>query len=459
MWGLFAAIVLIAINGFFVAAEFSMVRVRPARLERLARKGSKRAAAAAKIAAQMERYLSASQIGITLASLALGWIGEPAIASLVGRAYFASQGVELGPTAHGVAVGLAFGLITFFHVLIGEQLPKMISLHRSEQVALTLAGPFRLAFLLLSPVRFILEGSTTMVLRLIGVTGKLGSEGKLTEEELLGIIAATMARGPAAEDKRQLLERVLRFASRQARHAMVPRVDVAYQPITTSGADAIAYLRAQGFSRIVLCERDDVDRVVGYLYSKDLLFDPKASSLEDLRSVRRDVLYVPESQSLIDVLRSMQHTQTLFAIVVDEYGGTSGILTMEDLLEEIVGEIRDEADDEEIANVREVPTAAGTYDVEANASLDELRPLGIELDDDTGQTVGAYVVKLLGHVPRRGDRVRLGAFDAEVRAIRRRRLVRVRLYPRQPTMRPIAVAEVRTSEIDGDSDATTHPGR
>ncbi|MEO7094487.1 MAG: hemolysin family protein [Polyangiales bacterium] len=455
MWGLLLAIALVILNGFFVAAEFSMVRVRPARLERLAKKGSTRAAAALKITSSLERYLSVSQIGITLCSLALGWVGEPAIASLVERAYYSITGHDLGPTAHAIAVGLSFSIITFFHVLVGEQAPKLIALQRSEQISMTLALPFRIAFWVLAPVRLILEGATKAVLRMFGMRGKIASEGQLSEEELLSIIAATMARGPGAEDKRQLLERVIRFASRQARHAMVPRVDVAYLPIASSGQAAIEYLRREGFTRVVLTKGNDLDRVSGYLYAKDLLFDPNALSLTSLDTVRRDVLFVPEPQSLIDVLRSMQHTQTLFAIVVDEYGGTSGLLTMEDLVEEIVGEIRDEADEDEIPNVREVPGSAGVYDVEATASVDELRPLGVDLgDDEHGETVGGYMVKQIGRVPRHGDRQRMGPFDAEVRAIRRRRIVRVRLYPRAPTVRPSPAAPVVDLADDNSS-----PGR
>jgi CBS domain containing-hemolysin-like protein len=439
-----------------------MVRVRPARLERLAKKGSSRAAAAAKIAGSLERYLSVSQIGITLCSLALGWIGEPAVAANVARAFHAITGREMGPAAHGVATGLSFGLITFFHVLVGEQAPKLIALRRSEQLALALAAPFRLAFWLLAPVRIILEGATKIVLRMFGVRGKFASEGELSEEELLGIIAATMARGPGAEDKRQLLERVIRFASRQARHAMVPRVDVASLPIGTAGSAAIELLRREQYTRIVLTEKGDLDRVSGYLYSKDILLDPEAASLKDLRSVRRDLLYVPEPQSLIDVLRSMQQAQTPFAIVVDEYGGTSGLLTMEDLLEEIVGEIRDEGDEEEVQPVREVPGSPGVYDVEAVASLDELRAIHVELPEEAGgETVGSYMVKQIGRVPRHGDRVRLGPFDAEVRALRRRRIVRVRLYPRAPTIRPAPAAPpIEDAETSGETktDAdTTHP--
>jgi CBS domain containing-hemolysin-like protein len=440
MLGLVFALALVVLNGFFVAAEFSFVRVRPSRLERLAKRGNKRAAAAAKIAHDLERYLSVSQIGVTLCSLALGWIGEPAIEQLVDGVFFSISQHHLGPTAHGFGVGIAFGLLTFFHVLIGEQAPKLIALHRAEALALALAAPFRIVYTVLTPVRVVLQAATTVVLRLVGVRGPVATEGKLTEEELTAVIAATMARGPAAEDKRQLLERVVRFASRQARHAMVPRVDVASLPVHTSGKDAIEYLRHQGFSRVVLTETHDLDRVVGYLYAKDLLFDDNAPSLTDLTTVRRDLLFVPEPQSLIDTLRAMQEAQTLFAVVVDEYGGTSGIITMEDLLEEIVGDIRDEADEEAPPPMQPVAGQPGAWDVEAATSLDELRAIGIEPSSsgggEGGEPIGAVVVRALGRLPRFGDRVRLGPFDAEVRGVRRRRIEKLRLHPRAPTTRP-----------------------
>jgi CBS domain containing-hemolysin-like protein len=457
MLGLLAALALVCLNGFFVAAEFSMVRVRPAQLQRLVKKGVPGAATALKIAQEIERYLSVSQIGITLASLALGWIGEPAFAGVVGHVWHAITGRDPGMSAHGVGAAVAFASITYLHVLLGEQVPKMLALHKSEGVALFLARPFRIMFLVLAPIRFVIETATRVVLRMLGMGGKLPGEGELSEEELTAVIAATLARGPRAEDKRALLERVVRFASRQARHAMVPRVDVKYLPISTSGKDAISFLRQVEYTRLVLTEKNDLDRAVGYLYSKDLLLDPNAGSLADLTNVRRDVLFAPEPQSLIDVLRSMQQANTLFAIVVDEYGGTSGILTMEDLLEEIVGEIRDEADEDELPKLREVVSYPGAWEVDPQATFDDLRTIQLEAPEEAeGETVGAFLVQKLGRVPRKGDRVRLGPFDAEILAVRRRRVTRIRLYPHAPTIRP-PIADIAISEADMDE--TTGPGR
>ncbi|MBK7397611.1 MAG: HlyC/CorC family transporter [Myxococcales bacterium] len=457
MTGLLAALGLVALNGFFVAAEFSFVRVRPAGLERLAKKNVPGAHTAVRIAREIERYLSVSQIGITLASLALGWIGEPAFERVVDNVFRTfTGGRPLGPTSHAIGATLAFATITYLHVLLGEQMPKMLALHKSEEVACFLSRPFRITFLLLSPVRFVIEGATRVLLRGLGLGSKLPSEGELSEEELTGVIAATLAHGPRAEDKRELLERVVRFASQKARNVMVPRVDMAAIAINARPDEALAYLRTHEYSRLVLIERDDIDRPVGYLYAKDLLLDPKALMLPDIASLRRDVLFVPEASSLIDVLRQMQQSNTLFAIVVDEYGGTSGLLTMEDLLEEIVGEIRDEADEDEAPRVREAHNVPGAWDVDPDVLLDELRGLGVDPEDGTGgEPLAAHVVKLLGRIPRKGDRVRLGPFDAEIRAIRRRRVVRLRLYPHAPTMRPAPAVQITQLDYDTDADMSS----
>jgi CBS domain containing-hemolysin-like protein len=212
---------------------------------------------------------------------------------------------------------------------------------------------------------------------------------------------------------------------------MVPRVDVAYLPIDTSGADAFEYLQQQQYSRILLSKEKSLDEVAGYLYSKDFVLAGSPSEQPSLWGMRRDVLFVPESQSLMDVLREMQRTHTPIAVVVDEYGGTSGLVTMEDLLEEIVGEIRDELD-EEIARVVPAPGETGAWDVDARATMEEVGAIGVPLDlleeDEWAEPVGAYVLEKIGRLPRKGDKVSLGgAATAEVTKLSRRRVTGVRV--------------------------------
>jgi CBS domain containing-hemolysin-like protein len=260
----------------------------------------------------------------------------------------------------------------------------------------------------------------------------VASEGTLSEEEILGVLAADAARSNAGASKRELLERVLRFSQRTARHAMVPRVDIASMPVDTKGPDALAFLQKQQYSRVLLTKERSLDEVAGYLYSKDFLLAEATGDLPNLWSVRRDVLFVPESQSLLDVLREMQRAHTPIAVVVDEYGGTSGLVTMEDLLEEIVGEIRDELD-QEPARVVRAANEERAWDVDARASMEELKGIGVHVDDEHfAEPVGAVVLARIGRLPRKGDKVQLGGATAEITKIARRRVTQIRVRIPKP---------------------------
>ncbi len=400
--GLLAAAFCILLNGFFVAAEFALVKVRATSLRSRARKGDRKARLAETIVGRLDRYLSVTQFGITLASLGLGWIGEPAMAMLLDRAAFGLTGAVASHAVHVVVDVVAFGLLTFGHVLFGELVPKLIAIQRSEGTALVAAIPLRVIYLSFFPLLWLLERSSRVILRLVGISPDAGSvEGRFSEDEILAILAASAARSPRGKAMGELFERVMRFSQRAARHSMVPRVDVMSLPIQTTGAEAQVFVRAHQFSRILLTNGRSLDDVAGYLYAKDFLLHADARTLPDLAALRRDILFVPEVQSGVDVMREMQRKQTPIAVVVDEYGGTSGIVTMEDLLEEIVGEIRDEFD-EEPQKVVKVPGADGTWEVDGRASMEDLRAIGVMVPDDAlGESVGAFVVELLGRLPAR----------------------------------------------------------
>lgn len=436
MLGLLLAAVFIALNGFFVAAEFAFVKVSTTLAGTQKTRGEDpRVARARAIVTRIDRYLSVTQLGITLASLGLGWIGEPALERIVGGAFTAALGHEPGRVVHIVSTVLAFTLLTFGHVLFGELVPKLIAIQRSERLAYASAAPLHLIYVVFRPLLFILEKGTHIILRFMGLSSDAASEGTLSEEELVGILAANAARSPGGKDKADLVERVLRFAQRTARHAMVPRVDIFTMPISTAGEEAVRQIRTHQYSRVVLSKDQNVDEIAGYLYAKDFLVDPAATKLKDLTTVRRDILFVPETQSLLDVLRNMQRTQIPISVVVDEYGGTSGIVTMEDLLEEIVGEIRDELD-VEAARVAPVPREERAWDVDARATLEELRTIGVEVaDHEWAETVGTVVLSQLGHIPRIGDKVELGPdATAEITSVSRRRIMRVRVRVKRPPM-------------------------
>ncbi|MBX3209160.1 MAG: HlyC/CorC family transporter [Labilithrix sp.] len=427
--GLLLAAVFIALNGFFVAAEFAFVKVSTTLAGTEKTRGEDpRIARARLIVSRIDRYLSVTQFGITLASLGLGWIGERALEGLVHDAFILVLGREPGSIARALAIALAFTLLTFSHVLFGELVPKLVAMQRSEKLAYASAAPLQLIYVVFRPLLFILERATRVILRAMGMSADAASEGTLSEEELVGILAANAARSPSGKAKAELVERVLRFSQRTARHAMVPRVDMFTIQIATAGEEAVRQIRTHQYSRVILTRDHSVDEIAGYLYAKDFLVDPAASKLKDLTSVRRDILFVPETQSLLDVLRNMQLAQIPIAVVVDEYGGTSGIVTMEDLLEEIVGEIRDELD-VEVARVVPVANAENAWDVDARATLEELRSIGVKVDEsESAETVGTVVLARLGRIPRIGDKVALADdVTAEVTSVSRRRIMRVRV--------------------------------
>ncbi len=432
MLGLVATVVFILLNGFVVAAEFALGKVSTTQLR--GRKATEPGVARARQAvSQLERYLSVTQFGITLASLGLGWIGEPAIEHQVVRLVTWLSGGPPGSALRVVSVAVAFTLLTFGHVLFGELVPKLIAIQRSEETAVRVALPLHIVLVAFRPLLWILEKATKVILRGMGLSADAATEGSMSEEEILGILAASTARTPGGKAKGELIERVVRFATRTARNAMVPRVDVFSLPLETPGADAQVSLRKHEFTRVLLTKGRSLDEISGYLYAKDFLLDPEAERLKDLSALRRDVLFVPETQSLMDTLREMQRSNTHIAVVVDEYGGTSGIITMEDVLEEIVGEIRDEFD-EEPARISKVPTEARAWDVDARATMEELRALDIEVSaEEQGETLGAVVLLRLGRLPRKGDNAELApGVKAEVTGLSRRRVTSVRVRVSQP---------------------------
>ena len=429
MWGLLVAALCIAVNGFFVAAEFALVKVRATQLRSRARRGDRKAIAAQTIVGRLDRYLSVTQFGITLASLGLGWVGEPAVAELIDRAAISATGAPISRSLHLAIDIVAFSVLTFGHVLLGELVPKLVAIQRSEGTALAAARPLRAIYLTFFPFLWLLERASGVILRSMGMSPDAGSvEGRFSEDEILAILAASATRSERGRALAELIERVMRFSQRATRHSMVPRVDVVSLPIETTGERAREFVKTHQYSRILLTRGRSLDEVAGYLYAKDFFLHPDAATLPNLEPLRRDVLFVPEVQSGVDALREMQRKQVPFAVVVDEYGGTSGLLTMEDLLEEIVGEIKDEFD-EEPQRVIKVAGATDTWEVDGRASMEELRTIGFEAHEAAlGETAGARVVEILGRLPRAGDKVELGhGVTAEVIGIGRRRVTRLRV--------------------------------
>ncbi|MDB4975484.1 MAG: Magnesium and cobalt efflux protein CorC [Myxococcaceae bacterium] len=420
MLALFAAFVCVLANGFFVAAEFALVKVRPTALEARAAAGDRKAILGLEAIRNLDAYLGATQLGITLASLALGWLGEPAISTIVEPLL-----MEAGlPESYASPIGLtiAFAIITLLHIVMGELAPKSLAIQYADKVVLFSARAMHAFHAAAYPFLYVLNGSANLLLRGFGLGPPDHAAGAPSAEELRLIVQTSFRAGGLDGTQRDLLERVLRGSGRSVRAIMVPRVDMSVLSIEADLTTTEARMRREAYSRYPLSENNDPDRIVGYLYAKDVWTapHPQRGRIEQLR---RDILFVPESRTVAEMLEDFRTSHTPIAIVVDEYGGTSGLVTLEDCVEEIVGDIRDETDDEP---VRTLIRPDGSVVVDgsspfADLEVEELR----DLVQDQDETVGAFVIERLGRLPKPGDRVRIGEYEAVVEVVRRRRVSRV----------------------------------
>ena len=439
---LLIAALCIAANAFFVAAEFALAKVRPTALDAMARAGDAKAARALGVTRRLDAYLTATQIGITLASLGLGSL-EPDLAKLI-EPFFALFGASEA-VVHKIAFAITFALITMLHIVLGELIPKSYAIQQPENVARHTAIWMVGFYWVIFPALFVLNTISNWALRLVGLPPTEHAEGKLSLEELRLVVRASL--GAEGEKKRELLERVLRGTDRPLRAVMVPRVDVTTLSLEDDFASVLEQVRRHGFSRYPIAENGDPDKVVGYVYVKDVLMAAKPPR-DGLRGLKRDVLFAPESLTVGELLGQFQRTKIPIAIVVDEYGGTSGLVTLEDVVEEIVGEIQDEHDFEQPRITRQ---ADGTVVVDGSLPFDELALVGLDLPPrEGGETIGGYVVAALGRLAHPGDRVRLGAWDAVVEDVRRRRVHRVSFVPASATMPPPPLTLPPPQSVDDD---------
>lgn len=425
MFAVFIAVFCVLANGFFVAAEFALAKVRPTSLEALAADGDSKSALALTLVRRLDAYLTATQLGITLASLGLGWVGEPAIAHLLGPllAYF-----QVDPDiSHVISLSVAFVVTTLLHIIVGELIPKSIAIQRSEDVARHTAIWMRGFYFLMYPALRALNATSNVVLGWLGLPPSENAEGKLSIDEIRLIVRASFDNHGQEMKKREIIERVLRGFDRPVRSIMVPRMDMVTLALSDSTEKSLNTARRHGYSRYPISETGEPDRIVGYLYVKDLLVSP-ARGKDDLGVRKRDVLFIPESRSVGKALEDFQRTSIPLAIVVDEYGGTAGLVTLEDAIEAMLGEIKDELDKEppKIAAREDGSIVCDGMVVAHDLTLD-----GLELGDAVdGDTIGALLIQKLGRLPHPGDRIALGAYDAIVDDVRGRRVSRVVLSPR-----------------------------
>ena len=424
---LLAVLALVGANGFFVASEFALVSVRRTRLEARAAGGSKQAKAALHLLNNPTLLISATQLGVTLASLALGWAGEPTIAALLeplaeklapaGRAAY---------VAHLIAIVIAFSLITFLHIVLGELMPKMIALERAESAALLSARPLQLFARLFQAPLWLFNATGRYLGRLLGLKSSLEHTSVYTETELRQLVDIARESGHLRAEERRLIHRVFEFSDTLVREAMVPRTAMAAMPYDCSLDSINEAFRQHRYSRLPVY-RNSLDDVVGFIHSKDLI--PYLLRPDDFRieEVLQPPLFVVDTARLEDVLRQMQQAKMHFGFVVDEHGGLEGIITLEDLLEEIVGEISDEHDEE----VREQIQSVGPrrFLLDGGLAVRDLnRKLKLNLpESEKYTTISGFLMDVAGHVLKLGEIVPYNGFKFRVERVERRRVMRVSL--------------------------------
>lgn len=422
--GLLLGLLFVALNGFFVAAEFAIVKVRPTQIEPHATAGNLRGRTARHLVHHLDAYLSATQLGITLSSLALGWIGEPAFAWLLRPLVDQIPGITPA-LARSVGITSAFVLISVLHIVLGELAPKSLAIRKAEPTTLWVALPLYAFYKLTFPLIWVLNHMANWLLRQVGIEPVGEAQLAHSEDELRLLLSGEYA-GKLSKQKRELLDNVFELSHRVARQIMVPRADVVFLSMTRSLEENLQAARESEFTRFPVC-KEHLDEVVGLVHIKDLFYaDPPIESLD---AVRREIKFVPETLALDSLLRRMRAERLHLVAVVDEYGGVSGIVTLEDVIEEIVGEIQDEFD-EERPNV--VQLRDGVYRVVGSTLVMDLEEsIGLELSDRDEDTVAGLVLSELGRSPRVGDSVRVAQADFTViEASRRRiRLLEVRIRP------------------------------
>jgi CBS domain containing-hemolysin-like protein len=426
-----AVLGLVALNAFFVAAEFSLVAARRSKLDEMIAQGDRAARTVQTALQHLDRYIAATQLGITIASLALGWIGEPVLAQMFDRV-FRAIGLNPSPTAvHVAAVPVAFFILTFFHIVLGELAPKSIALTSPEKTARAVVRPLLIFSRVMSPFIWVFNGAANSLLRIFGVEPINDPEGH-SPDEIRFLVMQAHARGTLDESDRAMLAGVLDFHEKKARDVMRPRTEVVALDIEATEEEVWEILRRERYSRYPVY-RDSLDDVTGVFLAKDLWLHSGDAPF-NLADFVREPMYVPDSRPAERVLDDLRKTRAHMAVVLDEYGGTAGIVTMEDLVEEVVGEIADEYD---FAS-RESIVTDGVLELAGSLSLIDVRSdYRIQIPDGDWTTLGGFAFAKLGRLPRMGDRIPIPGGEMEVVAMDGRRIAALRIHRagiRQPVV-------------------------
>jgi CBS domain containing-hemolysin-like protein len=432
---LLGVFVLVGANGFFVAAEFGLVRARKSRLEQLRDEGKRGAALALEQLDHIDEYLSACQLGITMASLGIGFLGEPAIASVLEDAFGDSvpHGVSLA-----ISLATAYLLTTALHITVGEQVPKIFSIVHAEGTVRRIARPLQLFRATFSPLIWLLNSASNAILRVVGVDARAEFAEVSSTEDLKLLIAQSATGGKLDPGEAGMLSGVFHLHEQQARQVMTPIPAVVTVDIAETAETALRRCVDSGHTRLVVTEDGNTDRIKGIVHANSLARrlmaeGPDASIVGSVK----DALIVPETKALDDLLADLQRERASMAVIVDEYGRTEGIVTIEDIIEEVVGEIADETDPA-VAGIRRL--ANGDWWVRGHVPITDLADYGLDMpvDSEAYNSVGGFVFGELGRLPKRGDMVRVNGYSLRVESVRENRIeaVRIRDHGNEPVSTP-----------------------
>lgn len=389
------------LNGFFVAAEFAIVKVRSSQLELKAQAGSRAAILSKHIVTHLDAYLAATQLGITIASLALGWIGEPVVSKLI-KEFIGLFNIEITPAALStISLFTAFAIITILHIVLGELAPKSLAIQRSEQTTLAIAYPLHAFYWICRPFIWLLNGVANMVIKAVGLH-VVSEQEVYSSDELRYLVDQAKENGAADSTEFDIIQNAFDFSERTARQVMVPRTQMVAIDLNDYNEETLDFVIEEGYSRIP-CYEDKIDKVIGVAHLKDILKKMRVSEgVVDIRSIMRPVAFTPETKRIGQLLKEFQLKHQQIAIVTNEYGGVEGLITMEDILEELVGEIQDESDNE-VPFVQEA--GEGLFSVVATAAISDVNhglPHAIDKEKQY-DTLAGYLIDKFGRIPNVGD--------------------------------------------------------
>ncbi len=431
---------LVIANGFFVAAEFALVKLKIREIKDLIKRGSKPAKTVEHIIKNIDAYLSACQLGITLASLGLGWVGEPLVAKSIEPLLEIFEIPE--SKSHYIAFPLAFTFITLLHITIGEQVPKIYAIQKYKRTSLLTAYPLIIFYKIFKPFIWILNEISNLMLRSIGINAQAGHGEAHSEDELRAILLESASVGNLTIRERLLMENVLDLEDKIARRYMIPRNQIIYIDKNSSMEEKLNIASVHNHTRYPLCD-DDLDNVIGIVHVKDIFQAyAKKSEISSLEDIAREPTFLPETIALDVLLREFQKKQTVLAMLVDEYGVVSGMITIENVLEELVGPIQDEFDTEE---PQIIDKGEGKHEVDASCSIDQIeRHLDINLNETRADTIGGVVIEEFGYIPSTNEEIVIGEYLYKVLEAEPTRVIKVSMTK----LKPKEIEEAAESELE-----------